>query len=191
MSLFDGKTLEGWRVEERGGFGKHGKVAVGDGQITLDAGDPSTGIAWTRGFPISGYEVEFEAQRVTGSGDFATTIFPVGPSYCAFHTGCGWNKTVGLTTVDDRPCDENETKRDMGFQNDRWYRFRVRVTRERIQCWIDDEEIVDLAQAGHKFSAPYDDLKPFGVFSIGSSSALRNIRLRRLDTRPGQGADAR
>jgi WD40 repeat protein len=184
VSLFDGKTLDGWRVEEQGGFGKHGKVALEDGQITLDRGDPFTGLAWTRGFPALDYEVELEAKRVTSNADFASITFPVGSAYCTFHIGAWWDKFVGLSKVDDRLCDQNETGRNMGFQNGRWYRFRVRVARERIQCWIDDEAIVDFAPAGHKLSPQHGELKPFGVCSWQSSSALRNIRLRRLGPGP-------
>ncbi|MFC1806370.1 family 16 glycoside hydrolase, partial [Planctomycetota bacterium] len=82
--------------------------------------------------------------------------------------------------VDGRVCDQNETRRRMSFENGRWYRVRVRVTRERIRCWVDDDEIVDLETAGREFTAHHGAVKPFGVCSFQSSSALRNIRLRRL-----------
>ena len=187
VEIFDGKSLRGWRVEHRWGFGKHGEVTVDDTQISLQRGDPLTGVAWTSGFPAMGYEVELEARRVAGDGDFANVTFPVGSTYCTFHTGCWADRSVGLSKVDGRPYDERATRRKMDFENGRWYRLRVRVTRERIQCWIDDVAMVDLASAGHRLSPENGALKPFGVCSWAASSALRNIRLRRLDADGAKG----
>ena len=181
QGLFDGKSLRGWRVEHRWGFGKHGEVTVEDGQIALQQGEPLTGVAWTSGFPALDYEVELEAKRVAGDGDFANITFPVGSTYCTFHTGCWADRSVGLSKVDDRPYDGRAARGKMDFEDGRWYRLRVRVTRERIQCWIDDAAMVALALAEHRISPENGALKPFGVCSWGASSALRNIRLRRLD----------
>ena len=41
MSLFDGKTLRGWKPSP---FGGHGDVEVEDGKIVLGFGEPLTGI---------------------------------------------------------------------------------------------------------------------------------------------------
>ena len=188
QSLFDGKSLRGWRVEDRGSFNRHGKVTVGNGQITLDRGYPQTGVAWTGSFPSLDYEVEFEAKRVTGSADFASITFPVGHAHCTLHTGC-WRKLVGLSKVDGRACGENETRREMAFQNGRWYRFSMRVTRGRIQCRIDDVEVVDIAHSGRKLSPEYGVLKPLGVCSWESTSVLRNIRFRRLGPQKREGVE--
>jgi hypothetical protein len=42
-SLFDGRTLNGWKPTV---FGGEGAVSVRDGRILLEAGDPLTGITW-------------------------------------------------------------------------------------------------------------------------------------------------
>ena len=44
VSLFDGKTLEGWEVSDYAG---HGEVEVEDGKIILPRGESLTGINLT------------------------------------------------------------------------------------------------------------------------------------------------
>ena len=59
-SMFDGKTLEGWRETA---FTQHGKARVEDGKIVLAPGAPMTGVTWSGDFPKSDYEVRFEIGR--------------------------------------------------------------------------------------------------------------------------------
>ena len=61
QSLFDGKSLNGWREAQ---FKYHGKVTVENGALMLGAGAPMTGATWTGDFPKSDYEVRFEAERL-------------------------------------------------------------------------------------------------------------------------------
>src|SRR6266545_1262695 len=65
-SLFDGKSLEGWRETP---FSARGKVRVEDGAIVLGSG-AMTGITWTGQFPKANYEVRLEAMRADGSDFF-------------------------------------------------------------------------------------------------------------------------
>ena len=44
QSLFDGKTLAGWKVTD---FGGEGEVTVEDGQIIMRMGQPLTGMGAT------------------------------------------------------------------------------------------------------------------------------------------------
>jgi hypothetical protein len=88
--LFDGKTLNGWKVPK---FGGEGQVKVEDGCIVMERGDPMTGIAWAGDFPKTNYEVEYVAKRTDGIDFFATVTFPVGDSFCSFVTG-GWGGSV-------------------------------------------------------------------------------------------------
>ena len=48
QSLFDGKSLDGWK---KTAFGGEGEVEVEDGQIMMRAGNPMTGITWTGEVP--------------------------------------------------------------------------------------------------------------------------------------------
>ncbi len=60
QSLFDGKSLAGWK---KTAFGGEGDVEVRDGQIILQAGNPMTGITWTANPPRMDYEITLEAMR--------------------------------------------------------------------------------------------------------------------------------
>ncbi len=95
--LFNGKTLEGWKVTD---FGGQGKVEVRDGTIVMQRGSQMTGITWSGKPPRNNYELTLEGKRIEGSDFFCTTTFPVGDDYCSFVTG-GWGGSViGLSNVD-------------------------------------------------------------------------------------------
>src|SRR5258706_1349941 len=53
QSLFDGKSLQGWRETP---FTGRGAGRVDNGTILLGAGAPMTGVTWTGSFPHSDYE---------------------------------------------------------------------------------------------------------------------------------------
>jgi len=48
VSLFDGKTLKGWKPTD---FAGHGNVECQLGMIILETGDPFTGLNWTDSVP--------------------------------------------------------------------------------------------------------------------------------------------
>ncbi len=73
-SMFDGKTLTGWKVPN---FGTQGEVVVKDQAILLNFGDGITGITWDKEFPTAGYEIEVTAQRLDGNDFFCGLTFPV------------------------------------------------------------------------------------------------------------------
>jgi len=184
VALFNGKDLKGWRIVEDGEFEMHGKIEVKDGAIRLGVGMPFSAVTWTGDFPLEDYEVELEAMRTSGVDIFAATTFPVGKANVSFIVG-GWGDTVvGISSVDHMNASENETTKIKSFDNDKWQRFRVRVTKDRIETWVNDEQMVDLARAGHTFPlyGGVEPVSPFGIFSWQSDGALRNIRFRRLKT---------
>ncbi len=167
--LFDGKSLKGWKVPE---FGGEGEVRVQDGCIVLERGDPMTGIAWEGEFPKVNYEVEYVAKRTDGIDFFATVTFPVGDTFCSFVTG-GWGGAViGLSSINFNDASDNETTQFMTFKDNQWYKFRVRVTKVKIEVWIDDKKVVDCYEV--------DLCKPFGFASWCSTGVIRSIRLREL-----------
>src|SRR5262249_41529542 len=65
-TLFDGKTLAGWKITD---FAGHGDVTVKDGTIRLETGI-MTGITWSNDLPRINYEITLEAMRVEGSDFF-------------------------------------------------------------------------------------------------------------------------
>ena len=65
QSLFDGKTLTGWKSSYSAGSGK---VEVKDGAIVLPKGEKMTGITYDKqDFPKTDYEVVLEGKRVDGN----------------------------------------------------------------------------------------------------------------------------
>jgi len=179
--LFDGKTLKGWKVPN---FGGEGKVYVKDGSIVLEAGQMMTGITYTGPLPKTklNYELTLEAQRIDGSDFFATTTFPVGDSHVSLVVG-GWGGTlVGISSIDFRDASDNETTRTTDFKAKQWYRIRIRVTKEKIEAWIDDEKMVDVETKDRKLSIRFEcDLcRPLGVSTWMTTGAVRNLRLREL-----------
>lgn len=183
-TLFDGKTLKGWRVLKKFDFEEHGKVKVEKGAIVLRKGSPATGVAWTGKMPRMNYEVTLEAKRVEGSDFFCGMTFPVGKSYCSLIVG-GWGGGVtGLSNIDDASAVENETTGYSDFKQDKWYRVRLRVTPTKIEAWLDKDQIVDVDAKNRKFSIWWEQepVRPFGVAAWNTSAAIRNVKLQQLAT---------
>lgn len=177
--LFDGRSLQGWKITN---FGGEGEVAVEDGRLTLDFGSPLTGVTYMGGFPTSNYEIRLDAQRVDGSDFFCALTFPVGESHCSFIAG-GWGGgVIGLSSIDGRDASENETTDFMAFAPKKWYRIRVCVTDQRVRVWIDDQQKIDQAVAGHGFGTrPEVELsQPLGLASFDTRAAFRHVQFRRL-----------
>lgn len=205
-SLFDGKTLTaakptapkdikpsksrkgkpqpkqahgGWKSVKVGG---EGKVHVENGSIVMDGGESITGIVYTGKPPRMNYELALEGRRLDGDDFFATTTFPIGKSYCSLVVG-GWGGTVvGLSCVDFYDAGDNITTRFVDLKTKQWYKIRIRVTKTRIEAWIDDKQVVDLLTEGHMFDtrAEVDVCEPLGIASWCTAAALRKIRVRNL-----------
>jgi hypothetical protein len=179
-ALFDGKSLAGWKEADYTGGGK---VHSQDGALVLDRGKVMTGVVYTRGdFPKMDYELTLEGKKVAGEDFFCTTTFPVGDSFCSLVVG-GWSGgVVGLSSIDAEDASLNETRTDREFQTDRWYRVRVRVSRKRIEAWIDRDKVVDVETTGRRITTRLecDACKPFGIATYQTKGAVRDIRVRPL-----------
>jgi hypothetical protein len=92
---------------------------------------------------------------------------------------------VGLSCIDDLDASSNDSRKLMKFEDDRWYKVRVRVQPERIQCWIDAEEVVDQNIAGKKISLRNETLasRPLGLCNFETTSHFKNIKIREF--KPG------
>ena len=178
--LFDGKTLGGWKESDF--FGK-GKIHVKEGAIILEKGNRMTGITYGRDdFPKTDYEVTLEGKRIDGNDFFATTTFPVGDSYVSLVMG-GWGgSTVGISSINGADASENGTNQSVEFKKDQWYKIRFRVTGQRIQAWLDAEQVVDLNTKNLKLSIRVDCevSKPFGISAYKTLAGVRAITLRPL-----------
>jgi|GEM_PF-406126 len=196
VSMFDGKTLKGWKVVEYAG---HGNVEVtnlasvlsGEARkghenefaIVVGMGDMLTGIVWTNDIPRIDYEVELKAMRIDGSDFFCGLTVPVNETNCSLILG-GWGGgVVGISSIDGYDASENETSRYMSFKSGRWYVIRMRVTKEKIEAWLDDEKIIDVKHKGRRISLRPGDIEksvPFGIASYQTTAAYKDIKIRTL-----------
>jgi hypothetical protein len=177
--LFDGTTLNGWKITN---FGPQGPVYVSGGKIILGMGDGCTGITWEKAFPRTDYEVSLDAMRVAGNDFFCGMTFPVKNEFCSLIVG-GWaGATVGLSSIDGRDASENETTTIRNFDKNRWYHIRLVVADDYIKSWIDSDRVVDFKIGNKKLSIrPEVDLsRPFGIASWNTIAAIRNIKLKRI-----------
>ncbi len=179
-SLFDGRTLAGWKVTP---FGGHGEVEVKNGQILLPMGALLTGVIYTNELPKTRYELSLEAMKVDGNDFFCGLTFPVSNAFCTLILG-GWGGgVVGLSSIDGLDASENETTKYMQFEKNRWYSVRLRVMPDRIQAWLDNEPIINQVITGRRISLRPGEIEssvPMGIASYQTTAALRNIQLRSL-----------
>lgn len=179
ISLFDGKTLDGWKKTE---FGGEGEVEVVDGHIVLNMGY-MTGVTSTRDdLPRTNYEVELKAVRLDGNDFFCGLTFPVKESHCSLILG-GWGGSVhGLSSIDGMDASENDTTDYRLFEKGEWYHVRVRVLDDRIQAWLDNERIVDqdIVDKDVGIRAEMELSCPLGIATYSTTGGAKEIRIRKL-----------
>jgi len=178
QSLFDGKSLAGWKETD---FAGRGGIKVESGKMLLESG-VMTGVTWTNELPRMNYELSLEAMRVEGSDFFCGLTFPVGKDPCSFIVG-GWGGgVVGLSSIDNEDAAHNETTQYMNFTNEKWFAIRIRVTKTKIEAWIDSDKVVNLETEGKKISirAEMELSQPLGIAAWSTAAAVRNIRIRTL-----------
>lgn len=183
-ALFDGESLEGWRILDTTVYKRHGEVRVNEGAIRLSAGTPGTGIALAQAPPTNQYEIRLEARRVEGGDFFCGLTFPVDDAYCTLILG-GWGGgATGLSNVDDLAAIENSTTDFREFENGKWYQVRLRVADGKITAWVDGDSIVDLATQDKKFSIWWEQepARPLGITSWYTTAEVRKIEIERLES---------
>jgi hypothetical protein len=176
--LLEKESLKLWK---KAAFKGGGEPRVQDGTIVLVPGAPLTGLNYTGSFPSSNYEVRFEAMRVRGNDFFASLTVPVKNSFATWVTG-GWGgDIVGFSCIDGWDASENETRTYVTFEDKRWYKFRLRVTDERVSAWIDNDRVFDVSIANRTISlrpGPIEFSTPFGFASYNTEGVVRNIEYR-------------
>ena len=180
-SLLDAASLDSWHVLDEGKFASSGPVALKAGSANLGAGESWTGIAWTRDFPQTDYELCLDAKRTSGETDFCDILFPVGSSHCILAVGARGG-LVGLSSVDGSDVENNMTTQHVPFSSARWYQVRLRVSRSSIEAWIDGEPLVSINPSAHSIGAwdGFDAMRPLGICTWQTSAAIRGLRVRQI-----------
>ena len=180
VSLFDGKALGKWKVTD---FAGHADVLIKDGEILLPQGGDMTGINLEAAPATMGYELEVQAKRVEGDDFFCGLTFPVGDKCVSLIVG-GWGgSVVGISNVNGENASENETTQYRNFKKGQWYLIRVRVTKAKIEAWIDKDQVVDLETEGKSLDMRIGEIessKPLGIATWRTAGALKDLRWRKL-----------
>lgn len=194
IPLFNGKNLDKWESVE---FGGEGDVFVNeDGHLEFGFGAIMTGAKWSAEEPpaLSDYEIELDAMRLDGNDFFCGLTFPAKGSHATFIIG-GWGGgLVGISSIDDLDASENETMNIEGFEDNKWYHIKLRVTDNRIEAWIDERQMVDVDITDAKISTRPGDIdlcKPLGLACFaGVRAQYRNITWKNIDPEVAPAADA-
>jgi sugar phosphate isomerase/epimerase len=178
--LFDGKSLGAWKETD---FAGKGEVEVKDGQLILNVGGDLTGVNLPAAPATIDYEVEFQAMRVEGDDFFIGFTFPVGDKHVTFIAG-GWGGSVtGISPVNGENASENETTQFKKYDNGKWYAVRVKVTKSKLEAWVDKEQVVDLELEGKQLAMRVGEIEssvPFGFATWRTKGALKDLRWRKL-----------
>ncbi|MDR3183292.1 MAG: DUF1080 domain-containing protein [Planctomycetaceae bacterium] len=183
--LFDG-TLQNWSMPKYSGAGK---VTAKKDVLVIGRGESMTGVRYDKNFPLIDYELSYEARRTQGSDFFAACTFPVNKEFCTLVNG-GWGGAItGLSSINGSDASENESSLNYDYEDNVWYRFRILVTKKKIQVWIakpdkekkwNEKSVIDLDTEDRAFSVRFemDDYKPLGFCSWSSEGEIRNVKYR-------------
>jgi hypothetical protein len=184
QSLFDGKTLTGWKAPQ---FSGQGEVKVENGTLVLGVGSDITGLNPSIDVPKMNYEISLEATRLEGTDFFCGLTLPYGKTSFTIVLG-GWGGAlVGLSSINGDDASENETTKFIKFDTGKWYKIRARVTPAKIEAWVDDEKIINVETEGKKIDMRPGEIElsaPFGLATFRTTGAFKEIKLRRLDAAP-------
>jgi len=185
IHLFNGKDLTGWKLSD---FAAQGGVEVdaefeGGPVLIVQLGEVLSGVNYTNPVPRVDYEITLDAMKLDGSDFFVGLTFPFKEKHATFVCG-GWGGgVVGISSIDHGDASENETTKFMGFEKNKWYRIKVRVTAERIQAWIDDEEVANVETKDKDIDMRPGEIEsaiPLGLSTFQTRAAYRNVVLRKL-----------
>ncbi len=186
IPLWDGKTLTNWKKTD---FFRTTNVRVdpnfkGSPVIIIESGGPLNGFNWTgAALPKSDYEIDLEAMKIDGDDFMCGLTFPVGNTHATLVMG-GWGGyTTGISSLDSMDASENETQCSVDYVKERWYHVRMRVTGTVLQTWLNDKKIIDVKITGRKVGLRFGEIDkstPLGIATYKTTSAYRNIKLRKL-----------
>lgn len=185
-SLLEGEAVKLWQPA---GIPDESHMSVQAGVLTLPAGQPMTGAKWTgwnEQLPGTNYAIEYEAMRAEGEDIFGMVTFPVGShqSHATFVLG-GWGGTVtGISSIDFKDANENQTRAEQRFENGRWYKVRIEVRPDDLRAWVEGRLVVNATIKGKKVRLRpgfIDHCLPFGFASYGTTGKIRRVVLETLN----------
>ena len=180
VKLFDGKSLDHWKATD---FGGQGEVKVENGMLLITHGETLTGVTWQGAVPAKmNYEIELDAQRLDGNDFFVGLTFPYNNDSASLILG-GWGGGVcGISCIDENDAARNDTTTIHEFHSDKWYHVRLRVTPDKIQAWLGDEQIVDADVKGKRIAvrSEVEASQPLGLATYQTTGEFKNFVLRKL-----------
>ena len=174
---------------EQTDFGGGGDVQIKKGVLTIEFGERLAGMHLpVKDLPKNNYELTLEARRTEGIDFFCGLTFPVNDSHCCLIVG-GWaGAVVGLSNIDDEDASSNATRQLIGFEDNQWYKIRIRVLQDQILVWIDDQCVVDQNINGKKIALRGDTLscRPLGLCTFQTTSETRKLMIRKFKLKAKQ-----
>lgn len=189
--LLEGTLAGLWKAT---GIPDEAEMKVENGELILPAGLPMTGakwMGWTADLPVTSYAITYEALKVEGEDAFGMVTFPVGnlDTHATFVLG-GWGGTVtGISSIDFKDANENQTRAEQRFELGRWYRVRVEVRPEDLRAWVDDRLVVNATIKGKQIGLRpgfIDHCRPFGFATYATTGRIRKVS---VETLPKMGKD--
>jgi hypothetical protein len=182
--LFDGKSLDNWQMVDIGGSGE--VLLEGDAML-IKMGDSVSGAIYKKAaeLPVTNYEITLEARRTQGVDFFCGLTFPVGDlkTSATFVVG-GWGGSVtGISSIDGMDASENSTGSYQRYEDDKWYKIRLRVTPKNLSAWVSEKQVVDCDIEGKKISVrpgPIESFLPLSLTTFGTEAEIKNVVLTPL-----------
>ena len=185
--IFDGKSLEGWKVCDyvAGGEvsvdGKTGILRINRGEILSGVRRPDYN---KEKLPKLNYEVTMEARRVEGDDFFYCLTFPYRDTHATFVLG-GWGGAVcGISSIDYMDAMDNSTMTAREFVEGQWYKIRLMVSDNRFQGFVDGDRIVNVGIKDRKVGMRFGEIEesvPFAISTFRTTGEYRNIEIRELN----------
>jgi hypothetical protein len=182
--LFDGKSLDAWETVDIGGSGQ---VDLEGGCMIINMGDSLSGVIYKKAaeLPATNYEITLQAKRLQGVDFFCGLTFPVGSvKRCATFIAGGWGGSVtGISSIDDLDASNNSTGTYQRYEDDRWYKIRLRVTPANLSAWVDDKQVVDVDIADKKIGmrpGPIETYAPLSLTTFATTAAIKDVRMKAI-----------
>lgn len=181
IALFDGKSISDWQSVDIGGSGE---VELENGALVIKQGDSVSGAIYKKAdkLPVTNYEITLEARRTQGVDFFCGLTFPVGSlKTCATLVIGGWGGSVtGISSIDGMDAAENSTGSYQRYEDNKWYKIKLRVTPKNLSTWVNDKQVIDADIEGKKISVrpgPIESYLPLSLTTFATAAEIKNVVL--------------